>query len=184
MKKGLSDIVKMDEKALYEEYGLRPLQIIDYKGLAGDSSDNIKGVEGVGDKTAVKLLQSYDTCEGIYEHIDEIKGKLKEKLIKDKDSCFLSKTLATIKTDVEIPEELDDFKLNINVKTKNDFFEKYEMKSLISNDYVSNKKIDTNIVKKISQELLNNSLIYLDSDEFSYYQRKIYGLALANDVTS
>ena len=122
MKKGLSDIVRMDENALFEEYGLSPLQIIDYKGLAGDSSDNIKGVEGVGDKTAVKLLQIYQSCEGIYEHIDEIKGKLKEKLIKDKDSCFLSKTLATIKTDVQIPESLEDFRLNINTQTKNDFF--------------------------------------------------------------
>ena len=77
MKKGLSDIVQMDERALYEEYGLKPAQIIDFKGLAGDSSDNIKGVEGVGEKTAIKLLQSYETVEGIYEHIDEVKGKMK-----------------------------------------------------------------------------------------------------------
>ena len=66
MRKGMSDIAKMDESALKEEYGLKPYQIIDYKGLAGDKSDNIKGVEGVGDKTAVKLLNDYDTCEGIY----------------------------------------------------------------------------------------------------------------------
>ncbi|MBQ2583147.1 MAG: DNA polymerase I, partial [Erysipelotrichaceae bacterium] len=79
MRKGMSDIAKMDEKALMEEYGLKPYQIIDYKGLAGDKSDNIKGVEGVGDKTAVKLLNDFDTCEGIYEHIDQIKGKLQEK---------------------------------------------------------------------------------------------------------
>ena len=183
MKKGLSDIVRMDENALLEEYGLSPLQIIDYKGLAGDSSDNIKGVEGVGDKTAVKLLQTYQSCEGIYEHIDEIKGKLKEKLIKDKDSCFLSKTLATIKTDVQIPESLEDFRLNINTQTKNDFFEKYEMKSLVSNDYTSTKKVQINEVSKISSKLLDNSLIYLDSDEFSYYERKCYGIAIANNDT-
>ena len=78
-----SDIAKMDEAALKDEYGLKPYQIIDYKGLAGDKSDNIKGVEGVGDKTAVKLLSEYDTCEGIYENIEKIQGKLKEKLIKE-----------------------------------------------------------------------------------------------------
>lgn len=183
MKKGMTDIAKMDEPALKEEYGLKPYQIIDYKGLAGDKSDNIKGVEGVGDKTAVKLLNDYDTCEGIYEHIDEIKGKLKEKLIKDKDSCFLSKRLATIKTDVDIEGELDDLKLNIDEQGKNDFFEKYEMYSLMRKiDTV--KKQDTvngKIVQSISKELLKDALIYFVSDEFSYYQRKLYGACFCND---
>ncbi len=182
MKKGMTDIAKMDEPALKEEYGLKPYQIIDYKGLAGDKSDNIKGVEGVGDKTAVKLLNDYDTCEGIYEHIDEIKGKLKEKLIKDKDSCFLSKRLATIKTDVDIEGELDDLKLNIDEQGKNDFFEKYEMYSLMRKiDTV--KKQDTvngKIVQSISKELLKDALIYFVSDEFSYYQRKLYGACFCN----
>lgn len=182
MKKGMSDIAKMDEKALKEEYGLKPYQIIDYKGLAGDKSDNIKGVEGVGDKTAVKLLNDYDTCEGIYEHIDEIKGKLQEKLIRDKDSCFLSKRLATIKTDVDIPDPLEDFKLNINEETRNAFFEKYEMYSLIRTTSNNTQvKKDIKIVKNISQELLDNALIYFVSDELSYYERKIYGAAFKND---
>lgn len=179
MKKGLSDIVQMDERALYEEYGLKPAQIIDFKGLAGDSSDNIKGVEGVGEKTAIKLLQSYETVEGIYEHIDEVKGKMKEKLINGKDSAFLSKTLATIKTDVNIDMQLDDLRLDINNDTKNAFFVEYEMKSLVSNDFVSQKKLLSNEVNKISRELYDNPLIYIDSDEFSYYGRRLYGLAVS-----
>ena len=178
MHKGMSDIARMDEAALKEEYGLKPYQIIDYKGLAGDKSDNIKGVEGVGDKTAVKLLNDYDTCEGIYEHIDEIKGKLQEKLIKDKESCFLSKTLATIKTDVEIDHELDDFKLNINEESRNAFFEKYEMYSLIrvSSSNKITKKETYKIVDKVSADLLDDALVYFVSDEFSYFERKIYGV--------
>lgn len=181
MHKGMSDIVKMDEETLLKEYGLKPYQIIDYKGLAGDSSDNIKGVKGIGDKTAVKLLNEYDTCEGIYEHIDEIKGKIKDKLIEDKESCFLSKTLATIKTDVKIDLTIDDFKVDIDEESRNAFFEKYEMYSLI-------KKIDSNkkdeiheafTVDKISDELLDDPLIYILSDEFSYYERKIYGVCFA-----
>ncbi len=181
MRKGMSDIAKMDETALKDEYGLKPYQIIDYKGLAGDKSDNIKGVEGVGDKTAVKLLNDYDTCEGIYDHINEIKGKLQEKLIRDKDSCFLSKQLATIKTDVEIDKKLEDLKLDIDVEGRNNFFEQYEMYSLIrKDDYLSEKKkAAASIVKTISNELLNDSLIYFVSDEFSYYERNIYGACFA-----
>ena len=177
MRKGMSDIAKMDEKALLDEYGLKPYQIIDYKGLAGDKSDNIKGVEGVGDKTAVKLLTDYDTCEGIYEHIDEIKGKLQEKLIRDKDSCFLSKTLATIKTDVDIDKDLEDLKLNISEEGKNEFFEKYEMHSLIRSVSHTEKKKPSSIkrVSSISKDLLEDACIFFVSDEFSYYQRKLYG---------
>lgn len=184
MHKGMSEVAKMDEKALMEEYGLKPYQIVDYKGLAGDKSDNIKGVEGVGEKTAVKLLTDYDTCEGIYEHIDEIKGKLQEKLIRDKESCFLSKTLARIKTDVDVPIELDDLKLNINTTTRNAFFEKYEMFSLIRKEETVTKKekVEVNIVKTINPLYLDDPFIYFVSDEFSYYHRTIKGVSFTNKI--
>lgn len=181
MKKGMSEIAKMDEKALMDEYSLKPRQIIDYKGLAGDKSDNIKGVEGVGETTATKLLVEYDTCENIYEHIDEIKGKLHDKLLKDKDSCFLSKFLATIKTDYDIDLSLDDLKLSINSKTKNDFFTKYEMMSLVDNS-VSKSDVECKEVKEIDEQLLNNSLIYFISDELSYFNRKYVGAIVINEL--
>lgn len=182
MKKGMTDIAKMDEANLLIEYGLKPYQIIDYKGLAGDKSDNIKGVEGIGEKTAIKLLNQYDTCEGVYEHIDELKGKLKEHLINDKDSCFLSKQLATIKTDVDINLPLEDYKLNVDISGKNDFFNKYEMYSLISKEEVKiNEKVEYKKVNKISKELLKDAFIYFMSDDFSYYERKIWGLCFGND---
>ena len=183
MRKGMSDIARMDEIALKDEWGLKPYQIIDYKGLAGDSSDNIKGVEGVGDKTAVKLLNEYDTCEGIYEHIDEIKGKLQEKLIRDKESCFLSKTLATIKTDCEIQKDIKEFRLNIDEQGRNDFFEKYEMYSLIKEVSNATKKDvvkQCDKVKTISKDLLNDSVIYFVSNEFSYFQREYLGVCFSN----
>ena len=181
MRKGMSDIAKMDENALMEEWGLKPYQIIDYKGLAGDTSDNIKGVEGVGDKTAVKLLSEYDTCEGIYEHINEIKGKLQEKLVRDKDSCFLSKTLATIKTDCDIPLELKDFRVDIDEEGRNSFFEKYEMYSLIKEiDTTNPKEVHTmDKVKKISKDLFNDPVIYFVSNEFSYYQKDYIGVCFS-----
>ena len=183
MRKGMSDIARMDEKALKEEYSLKPYQIIDYKGLAGDKSDNIRGVDGVGEKTAIKLLNDYDTCEGIYEHIDEIKGKMKEKLINGKDSCFLSKTLATIKTDVEIDHDLEDFRLNINEEERNRFFEKYEMYSLIRETNNNKKEVKEkyDVVEIISEELLDSALVYFVSDEFSYFERKISGACFGKD---
>ncbi len=182
MKKGMSDIAKMDEAALRDEYGLKPYQIIDWKGLAGDKSDNIRGVEGVGDKTAVKLLNDFDTCEGIYDHIDEIKGKLQEKLLRDKDSCFLSKQLATIKTDVEIEGGLEDLKLKIDERGRNGFFEKYEMYSLMRDIEAPapDAKNEYKIVTKISGDLLDEAFIYFVSDELSYYRRKIFGAVFGN----
>lgn len=183
MKKGMSDISVLDEKALYAEYSLKPYQIIDFKGLAGDKSDNIKGVEGVGEKTAIKLLNDYDTCEGIYEHIDEIKGKLKDKLINDKQSCFISKKLATILTDYKLDVDLQDLKLNIDVEGKNNFFDKYEMRTLIDKSYVpvSTNNVEGKKVNKISSALFNNPFIYFVSDDFSYYQRSLYGIIFVND---
>ncbi len=104
-KKGISEIAYYDEPALKSE-GLVPSQIIDLKSLMGDSSDNIPGVAGVGEKTAKDLLAKYSTLDGVYAHIDEIKGKLQEKLISGKEMAYLSYDLATI--NVNSPIEFDD----------------------------------------------------------------------------
>jgi len=96
MRRGMSDTVFYDAKAVWERYGLRPEQIIDFKGLRGDPSDNIPGVKGIGEKTATQLLQKYETLEEVYHNLDEIKGALKDKLERDKLQAFMSKKLATI----------------------------------------------------------------------------------------
>ena len=106
------DSIKYNPKNFKEEWGFEPIRMIDYKALAGDPSDNIPGVKGIGDKTAINLLKQYDTIEDIYEHIDEIKGKMKEKLIADKESAFISKEIATIYRDVPIDVNLDDINLS------------------------------------------------------------------------
>ena len=108
MKKGLSEMDLMDEQNLMDTYGITPSQVIDMKGLMGDTADNIPGVAGVGEKTALRLLNQYSTVENVYAHIDEVKGKLKEKLEKDKDNAFMSLELATIYTKMELPFELCD----------------------------------------------------------------------------
>ena len=107
MRRGLSDSMMYDSKKVFERYGLTPAQIIDYKALRGDPSDNIPGVKGIGEKTAVTLLQKYATLDGVYANIEEIKGAVKEKLERDKVQAYLSKELATISLDAPVQLELE-----------------------------------------------------------------------------
>ncbi len=108
-KKGVSDLGVMDEAALFEKYGIKPSQIIDMKGLMGDSSDNIPGVPGVGEKTALKLLAQYPTIDQIYENIEQLpKNKMREKLEANKELAFLSYDLATICRDIPDVKNVDE----------------------------------------------------------------------------
>ena len=106
-RKGISETIRFTPEKVYEEYGFTPEQVTDWKGLAGDSSDNIPGVPGVGDKTAVKLLQEYGTLEEILNHAENIKGKLGEKLVTWKDQALFCKDLATIRCDAPISFDLE-----------------------------------------------------------------------------
>ena len=112
-KRGISDIKLYDEAAFAEDYaGLKPLQLIDLKGLMGDASDNIPGVKGVGEKTALKLICEYGSVENVLDHIPEVKGKaLQNKLTEHRDEALLSKKLATIVTDVPLDIDLADYEV-------------------------------------------------------------------------
>ena len=101
-RKGISETIRFTRERVTEEYGFTPEQVTDWKGLAGDSSDNIPGVPGVGDKTAVKLLQEYGTLEGVLDNADKVKGKLGEKLRTYADQAKFSKDLATIRRDAPV----------------------------------------------------------------------------------
>ncbi|MAS33161.1 MAG: DNA polymerase I [Anaerolineaceae bacterium] len=105
-KRGTADVV-YDMALFREEFGLEPWQLVELKGLMGDSSDNIPGIKGVGQKTATKLLQDYETIEGIYAHIDEQKGALKQKLIDGEKMAYLSRELATIRRDIPVEFALE-----------------------------------------------------------------------------
>lgn len=112
-KRGISDIQVFDEAEFAEAYeGLEPRQLIDLKGLMGDTSDNIPGVPGVGPKTALKLIKEYGDVETVLENIDNVSGKaLKAKLTDNKDSALLSKKLATIYTDVPVELAMENYEL-------------------------------------------------------------------------
>lgn len=109
-KKGITDIRPYDAAALLEQYGLTPEQIIDMKALMGDSSDNIPGIAGIGEKTAAKLLHEFGSLDGIYQRLEEVKPeKLKEKLTNGKEIAYLSQELATIFCDVPMEKSRDLF---------------------------------------------------------------------------
>ena len=109
-KKGLSDIKILDENAIFNEFGLKPCQMIELKALMGDKSDNIPGATGIGEKTALSLMQQYGSIEGIYAHQDELKGKMGENIRASKKLVELSLKLAKINTNVDIKCSLDDMK--------------------------------------------------------------------------
>lgn len=111
-KKGISDMVEYNLDSIKEEYGLTPAQLIDVKGLEGDKSDNIPGVDGIGPKKAIGFIQQYGSIEGLYEHIDEISGKkTKQTLIDSEAIAYMSKKIGTIVKNAPVDIELDDLKL-------------------------------------------------------------------------
>jgi DNA polymerase-1 len=132
-RKGVTEIDRYDEAALRERYGLAPSQIVDLKGLMGDPSDNIPGIAGVGEKTALKLLAKYPTVEEIIAHPEAFSGKkLQEKLREFADDAILSKKLATIHTEVPLPFSFDELELHDIQKDKvASVFSRLEFRTLI-----------------------------------------------------
>lgn len=110
-KKGVTNTEEMDVQAMWNTYGISPAQFVDLKALMGDQSDNIPGVGGIGEKTALKLIQEYGSLDGVYENIDSIKGKLKEKLETDKMQAYMSQTLARIIRDIPVEFNIDEYKI-------------------------------------------------------------------------
>ena len=191
-KHGISEILSVNTRQLKEEFGLTPKQVIDLKALMGDQSDNIPGVAGIGEKTAKNLLEKYETAQNVYAHIDEISGKLKEKLIAGESDCKLSYVLATIKTDCDLDFCLDDFAISLPFSNEvYKTFQMYEFSSLIkrqdlfSSEVLKNDEIlkqkQTNIktVDQIFDKLKNNTVAILELDnmvEFAINENEYYVL--------
>lgn len=187
-----------------EQLGVLPEQIPDLFGLQGDTSDGIPGVKGIGPKTAVKFINEYTTLEKLYENIEDIKGKMKEKLIEDKEMAFLSRTLAIIDTNVDFEFNQSEFEVkNPDEVQLFDFFKKFEFKSYIKKyniDYANventiNQNNEKNIetqnedVKILPKEDLKFKIIktyqeltkFLEKDKISLYNEKC-GISLSDGV--
>ncbi len=184
MRKGLSEVEVFDATHLNEVYHIQPKQIIDVKALMGDASDNIPGVKGIGEKTAFDLIIRYGSVNEVYAHLEEIKGKLKEKLEQGKDLALLSYQLATIDTQMVIDYNLNESHYEkYNPVALHEFFKKYDIKSLMKYTQESQETYfskEVNLVNKISPSLLlPKAMIYVDFDGENYHYKDLIGIAIA-----
>lgn len=167
-RRGITETEIYDNENFKEKMGITPKQIIDLKSLMGDSSDNIPGVKGIGEKTALTLLADYESLEGVYQNVDKIRGKTQEKLLLNKDAAFLSKTLATIDCDCDVLTDVSKMTISLpfSMEVKKKFTE-LEFKTLIKKDDwfdendsmvfspTDEKPIETTTVQSLSEIDLN-----------------------------
>ena len=177
------DYIMMNNKTFYDYYGIKPIRMIDLKSLMGDASDNIPGVKGIGEKTALSLLQKYETLDGVYNHIDEISGKLKEKLINDKDNAYFSYKLATIYKEVPFEYTFNDILYKGIDKEK--LINKYKelefnsfLKNIESYEKTNNKEELTYEIVKGKVEINNNKSIYIELDNTNYNISNLIGASI------
>ena len=193
-KMGKTETEDYTVEKIEEEYGLEPLDLIEVKGLMGDASDNIPGVPGVGEKTALNLIKQYKSIDEVYNHIDEQKGKLKEKLSENKDLAYLSRTLGTIDINAPIEKDLGAFQveewnkpevLEIFKKLKfNRFIDRFALQENVGATSFSDSQINTEIehekivdktkLAELKQEIQENKVIYyyLTEEKFIIYSPK------------
>lgn len=173
------DSIRYNEETFESDYGIKPINIIDLKALMGDSSDNIPGVKGIGEKGALKLLQEYKTLDGIYNNIDKIKGKTKEKLENDKKNAYFSYELATIYKEVPLDIKLEDtYYDGPNVEELNKLYSELEFYSFLKK---TNKKDDVfnyQIIDNISLINSDNISLYLECKDFNYFKTKPIGVGI------
>ena len=169
------DYILMDEKTFKDYYEVEPIRMIDLKALMGDASDNIPGVKGIGEKTAINLIKEYGSLENLYNNIDTVKGKLKDKLINDKDNAFFSKELATIYK--EVPVDYSFLELKISKCDKQSLIKIYE--ELEFNTFI--KKIKETDEVEISEGVKEETELKYSSDVKDINKPFAFYLELTND---
>lgn len=182
--KGVTELDIYNEQTLLDKYGLKPDQFTDFLGLMGDSSDNIPGIKGVGEKTALKLLHQYGTIEGLQEHQDEIKGKMGEKIRAGMEDALMSKKLATILRNIPIDVDLEKATYQgYDYETLKSFYEKYDMNSLIKSmttEAAPKKELKLEIVDHMP-EITKDSAVYPSIYDTNYHRSIILGYGIYND---
>ena len=184
-----NDYIRMTKEEFINTYGIEPPRMVDLKALMGDSSDNIPGVAGVGEKTAIKLLQEYGTLGNLYNNVETVKGKLKDKLIASRDDAFMSYDLATIYKDVPIDTDFSKIKYNgIDTLKYFDVLNELEFYSLIKKlDIKENTirenimDIDYKIVESMDDIILKDDFsIYLETYGYDYHKDEPLGISIYN----
>jgi len=187
-KKGMQNYISYTPEYLNEAMGVRPDQVTDLKGLMGDASDNLPGIPGVGEKTAVKLLKQYDTLEGVLENKDQIKGKLGERIREHYEGAILCKEIATIKTDVEFEFTLDEVEYKgVNEEEMIEFYKELELHSLIKRFNKTRKREKVEFSYKVIDNIFDlddiledNSYITLETFNPYYHLAQSLGFGIVN----
>ncbi|WP_299348740.1 DNA polymerase I [uncultured Catenibacterium sp.] len=182
--KGVTELDIYNEQTLLDKYGLKPDQIRDFLGLMGDTADNIPGIKGVGEKTALKLLHQYETIEGLEEHQNELKGKMGEKIRAGMENALMSKKVATILRDVPLDVDLNKALYEgYNYETLKSFYETYDMNSLIKSmtiEAAPKKELKLEIVDHMP-EITKDSAVYASIYDTNYHRSIILGYGIYND---
>lgn len=182
--KGVTELDIYNEQTLLDKYGLKPDQIRDFLGLMGDTADNIPGIKGVGEKTALKLLHQYETIEGLEEHQNELKGKMGEKIRAGMEDALMSKKVATILRDVPLDVDLKKAEYEgYNYETLKSFYETYDMNSLIKSmtiETAPKKELKIEIVDHMP-EITKDSAVYASIYDTNYHRSIILGYGIYND---
>ena len=182
--KGVTELDIYNEQTLFDKYGLKPDQIRDFLGLMGDTADNIPGIKGVGEKTALKLLHQYETIEGLEEHQNELKGKMGEKIRAGMEDALMSKKVATILRDVPLDVDLKKAEYEgYDYDTLKSFYETYDMNSLIKSmtiEAAPKKELKLEIVDHMP-EITKDSAVYASIYDTNYHRSIILGYGIYND---
>lgn len=182
------DYIRMNKEVFFNTYGLEPPRMVDLKSLMGDASDNIPGVKGIGEKTAIKLLQTYHTLDGVYENLNSIKGANHDKLERDKEMAYMSYDIATIYREVPIDTSFDNIKYNHeDTEELITIFNDLDFHSLLkrtTNHTQKEEAISYQIVTDPSTISLNADVsLDLELDNDNYHKANILGLSIYNDTT-
>lgn len=173
--------IRYNKETFKDDYGIEPIRIIDLKALSGDASDNVPGVKGIGEKTALKLLQEYGTLENIYANIDLIKGATHERLVNDRDSAFFSKDICTIYREVPLEDTLDSMKYMGRNDSLDELFADLEFYSFLKKIPKKQVKLDVSFKELSDVHEINIEKCvsyYIECDKENYHLGKIIGMGV------
>lgn len=197
-KKGITELEEYTENNFKEKMGFYSYQVPDYKGLVGDSSDNLPGIKGIGEKTALKLLDQYNSLENIIENVNELKGKVHDVILENKEVGLMCKMLATLKSGFELPYTLDEIKVvKPDYLKLIDFFKQLDFYSMLKKiekemasvkeekEEVKEEKLDIIIAdENFDFSILKDSFILCETFKENYYNDSILGISIVSDDLS
>lgn len=193
-KRGMTELDEYNNENFFEKVGFYPHQVVDYKGMVGDNSDNLPGIKGVGPKTAISLLRQYQTLENVIAHVDDLKGRLQEQVRADAEVALKTKRLATIKCDCDLDLNIEETKyLGYDLYSLMKFYESVDFNFFIDQLKVNDNTAKTNNLEGIEikindvnsfvQDKINVAFVSLEMDQENYHRGSIIGFSILTEKT-